>query len=89
MPVKPKITRLSDPANPYNVKKIPTGRPQDKPKPSRVQAEPLRARATTGPAKTKAQSFMQGLNDKYGGGARKRALDSQIDAASGDGKKKK
>lgn len=85
---KPKITRLNDPANPYNQKKVPTGRPQDKPKPRPAAAASRKVTVTTGPAKSKVNSFMQGLNDQYGGGARKRALDAQIDAAV-DGKRKK
>lgn len=86
---KPKITRLSDPANPYNQKKTPTGRPQDKPKPAPSTGRVKLTRTTVGPVKSKTATFMQGLNDQYGGGARKRALDAKIDEASGDGKKKK
>lgn len=85
---KPKITRLSDPANPYNQKKSPTGRAQDKPKPGRIAVEAKRATTSTAPSKSKASSLMQGLNDKYGGGARKRALDAQIDGISGSKKKR-
>lgn len=84
---KPKITRLSDPANPYNQKKIPTGRPQDKPKPRAAAPAPKRV-ATPAPAKPRGGSFMQGLNDKYGGGARARAIDAVVDEAT-TGKKKK
>lgn len=82
---KPKITRLNDPANPYNQKKIPTGRPQDKPKPRAAAPAPRQAAPA---AKPKGSSLMQGLNDKYGGGARARAIDSVVDAAV-SGKKKK
>lgn len=50
MAIKGKVTRLSDPKNPYGGKKTPTGRPQDRPKPAAAK------KAT--PAERKKPSFM-------------------------------
>lgn len=77
----PKITRLNDPANPYGKKKVPTGREQDKPKPQKaVAAAPAARKPTKPPVK---RGLIADLNDKYGGGARKRAIDAAIEGNTG------
>lgn len=70
-----KITRLNDPANPYGKKKVPTGRAADKPKPA--AAAPVAKKAVAAPAPKKG--LIPTLNDKYGGGARKRKIDADIE----------
>lgn len=78
----PKITRLNDPANPYNVKRTPTAAPTPQ------QAAANRARSQTpapmpkpAPAAKPApkQTLLGKLNHDIGGGARKRALDAAIE----------
>ena len=70
-----KITRLGDPANPYGKKKTPTGRAVDKPVPRTAPVTPRKAAPIDAP---KGKGLIKDLNEKYGGGARKRAIDAAI-----------
>jgi hypothetical protein len=81
-----KITRLNDPANPYGGKatKLTAER-------SAADAAKMRARpqVDTGyshkapnPMPGRAKNIVERANEKYGGGARVRALDAAIDKAS-------
>ena len=70
-----KITRLGDPANPYGKKKTPSSQAV-KPSP-RASATPAKKVPTvTAP---KGKGLIKDLNDKIGGGARKRAIDAAIE----------
>ena len=82
-----KITRLGDPANPYTTK--PTKLTAER---SAADAAAVRARApkqeeysykapNPRPAPA-AKNIVERANEKYGGGARKRAIDAAVDKAT-------
>ena len=68
-----KITRLGDPANPYGKKKTPSSQAV-KPTPRAVATK--KVTTVTAP---KGKGLIKDLNDKIGGGARKRAVDAAIE----------
>lgn len=81
-----KITRLGDPANPYTTK--PTKLTAER---SAADAAAVRARApkeeqyshkAPNPMGGRQKNIVERANETYGGGARKRTLDSIIDKAS-------
>lgn len=80
----PKITRLGDPANPYSGKRTPTAAPTPAQQAiNRANSQKVAPVVRTPAPKTPAKRvpIMQQLNDQYGGGARKRAIDAAVDAA--------
>lgn len=81
-----KITRLGDPANPYTTK--PTKLTAER---SAADAAAVRARApkeepysykAPNPHATEKKNIVERANEKYGGGARKRAIDAAVDKAT-------
>lgn len=84
-----KITRLGDPDNPYTRKKVTAAEAAQSKKLSDMTT-PKRPKSTakksTAPkpslldrAKASGKKTIQDLNDRYGGGARKRAIDDAIE----------
>lgn len=69
-----KITRLGDPANPYSGKRTPSSQAV-KPKPRAPAAPAKKPPTVTAP---KGKGLIKDLNDKIGGGARKRAIDAAV-----------
>lgn len=70
-----KITRLGDPANPFGKKKTPSSQAV-KPSPRASSTPAKKAPTVTAP---KGKGLIKDLNDKFGGGARKRAIDAAIE----------
>ena len=84
-----KITRLGDPSNPYTKKKVSADEAAQSRKMSEMttpkKPKPA-AKKSTAPkpslldrAKASGKKTIQDLNDRYGGGARKRAIDDAIE----------
>lgn len=77
---KPKITRLSDPSNPYGGKKSPTrARTAEEKMDAASRSRNAPERAKPAPAREKVSPYMA---------ARKAAIDGVVDRASGKGKRK-
>lgn len=79
----PKITRLDDPNNPYNVKRTPTSAPPAEQKArNKAKSDALRARSERAAPAPAAPSIMQRANREYME-ARKKAIDKQIARGGG------
>lgn len=83
---KGKITRLSDPSNPYGKGKVtrsdakPPARPAPNPGANRITKKTKVERPSLlDRAKSAGSGKIKELNDRYGGGARKRRIDDAIE----------
>lgn len=87
-----KITRLGDPSNPYTKKKVTAADAAQSRRMSELTTPKKPKKSTPKPpekkpglldrAKASGKKTIQDLNDRYGGGARKRAIDDAIEGRS-------